>query len=70
MEGIAYGCGFFCSVKLPYLNQESCLDNFVTDWSTLTIQHLSSEQKETDARMLQHALDAIQRGATFILIQS
>ena len=28
------------------------------------------EQKETDSRMLQHALDAIQRGATYILIQS
>ena len=36
----------------------------------LPIQHLRSEQEEADTRMLLHALDATQRGATSITIQS
>ena len=63
LEGMGEECGFFCFLKLPYLDQERVVDNFVADWSTLTIQHLSSEQKETDTRMLLHALDTIQRGS-------
>ncbi|CAH3140807.1 unnamed protein product [Porites evermanni] len=38
--------------------------------SSLPIQHLRSEQEEADTRMLLHALDATQRGATSITIQS
>ena len=38
--------------------------------SSLPIQHLRSEQKEADTRMLLHALDGTQRGATSITIQS
>ena len=38
--------------------------------SSLPIQHLRKEQEEADTRMLLHALDATQRGATSITIQS
>ena len=38
--------------------------------NSLPIQHLRSEQEEADTRMLLHALDATQRGATSITIQS
>ena len=38
--------------------------------SSLPIQHFRSEQKEADTRMLLHALDGTQRGATSITIQS
>ena len=36
----------------------------------VSIQHLNSEQEEADTPMLVHVLDATQRGATSILIQS
>ena len=29
MKGKGEGCGFFCSLQLPYLS--TCLNNFVTD---------------------------------------
>ena len=38
--------------------------------NSLPIQHLRSEQEEADTRMLLHALNATQRGATSITIQS
>ena len=38
--------------------------------NSLPIQHLRSEQEEADTRMLLHALDATQRGATSITIHS
>jgi len=38
--------------------------------NSLPLQHLRSEQEEADTRMLLHALDATQRGATSIMIQS
>ena len=37
---------------------------------SLPIQHLRSDQEEADTRILLHALDATQRGATSITIQS
>ena len=36
----------------------------------VSIQHLRREQEEADTPMLVHALDATQRGATSIFIQS
>ena len=36
----------------------------------VSIQHLRSEQEEADTPMIVHALDATQRGATSIFIQS
>ena len=38
--------------------------------NSLPLQHLRSEQEEADTRMLLHALDATQRGATSIIIQN
>ena len=38
--------------------------------NSLPIQHLRSEQEEADTRMLLHALDATQKGATSTTIES